>query len=166
LGLSDRDVKELLAKRGVKVDHGTQRPLGAWVQRFTPLLADAARPCRHRVAARWQVDQTHGKAAGRWRPVDPAIHQVGQVVDASVSPRRDRKPARRCLEQAIGTTKLTRSRSSPTRAAVAGRAPSAGTGSLASNRPVRQQPGRDGPRPVAGASWADAGRKQDLAPGS
>jgi transposase, IS6 family len=166
LGLSDRDVKELLAKRGVKVDHGTQRPLGAWVQRFTPLLADAARPCRHRVAARWQVDQTHGKAAGRWRPVDPAIHQVGQVVDASVSPRRDRKPARRCLEQAIGTTKLTPVEVVPDPRRCGRACAQCWHRQPGIEPPVRQQPGRDGPRPVAGASWADAGRKQDLAPGS
>jgi transposase InsO family protein len=37
------------------------------VQRFTPLLADAARPCRHRVGDRWQVDETYVKVAGQWR---------------------------------------------------------------------------------------------------
>jgi transposase, IS6 family len=39
-GLSYRDVEELLAERGVKVDHVT---IYRWVLRFTPLLADAAR---------------------------------------------------------------------------------------------------------------------------
>ncbi len=39
-GLSYRDVEELLAERGVEVDHVT---VYRWVQRFTPLLADAAR---------------------------------------------------------------------------------------------------------------------------
>ena len=43
-GLSYRDLEELLAERGVDVDHVT---LFRWVQRFTPLLVDAARPCRH-----------------------------------------------------------------------------------------------------------------------
>ena len=43
-GLSYRDVEELLAERGVEVDHVT---IYRWVLRFTPLLADAARPCRH-----------------------------------------------------------------------------------------------------------------------
>jgi hypothetical protein len=42
-GLSFRDVEELLAERGVEVDHVT---VDRWVQRFTPLLAEAARPCR------------------------------------------------------------------------------------------------------------------------
>jgi transposase, IS6 family len=38
--LSYRDVEELLLERGVEVDHVT---VFRWVQRFTPLLADAAR---------------------------------------------------------------------------------------------------------------------------
>ena len=38
-GLSYRDVEELLAERGIEVDHVT---IYRWVQRFTPLLADAA----------------------------------------------------------------------------------------------------------------------------
>jgi hypothetical protein len=41
---SYRDVEELLAERGIVVDHVT---VYRWVQRFTPLLVDAARPCRH-----------------------------------------------------------------------------------------------------------------------
>ena len=41
-GLSYRDVEELLAERGVKADHVS---IFRWVQRFTPLLAEAARPC-------------------------------------------------------------------------------------------------------------------------
>ena len=54
-GLSYRDVEELLAERGVAVDHIT---IYRWVQRFTLLLAEAARPCRHGVGDRWQVDET------------------------------------------------------------------------------------------------------------
>jgi transposase-like protein len=42
-GLSYRDVEELLAERGIEVDHVT---VYRWVQRFTPLLVDAGRPCR------------------------------------------------------------------------------------------------------------------------
>jgi transposase, IS6 family len=38
-GLSPRDVEELLAERGVEVDHVT---VYRWVQRFTPLLIDVA----------------------------------------------------------------------------------------------------------------------------
>ena len=40
-GLSYRDVEELLAERGVEVDHVT---VFRWVQRFTPLFVEAALP--------------------------------------------------------------------------------------------------------------------------
>jgi hypothetical protein len=54
-GLFYRDVEELLAKRGIEVDHVT---VYRWVQRFTPLLIDAARPCRHAPGDRWFVEET------------------------------------------------------------------------------------------------------------
>jgi hypothetical protein len=85
-GLSYRDVEELLGERGFEVDHVT---LYRWVQRFTPLLVDAARPCRHRVGDRWFVDETYVKVAGQWRYVYRAIDQHGQIIDVFVSARRD-----------------------------------------------------------------------------
>jgi IS6 family transposase len=101
-GLSYRDVEELLAERGIEVDHVT---VYRWVVRFTPLLGEAARPCRHPVGDRWQVDETYVKVAGRWRYVYRAIDQFGQVVDVFVSPRRDLRAAGRFFERAIGTTR-------------------------------------------------------------
>jgi len=77
------------------------------VQRFTPLLAEAARPCRHRVGDRWQVDETYVKVSGRWRYVYRAVDQFGQVIDVLVSPRRDAAAARRFFERALGATKIT-----------------------------------------------------------
>jgi transposase-like protein len=102
-GLSYRDVEVLLAERGVEVDHVT---VYRWVRRFTPLLTEAARPCRHLVGDRWQVDETYVKVAGRWHYVYRAIDQLGQVVDVLVSRRRDANAARRFFKQAIGETKV------------------------------------------------------------
>jgi transposase-like protein len=48
-------VEELRTERGVEVDHVT---IYRWVQRFTRLVAEAARPCRHAVGDRWQVGET------------------------------------------------------------------------------------------------------------
>ena len=61
-GLSYRDVEELLAERGVEVDHVT---IYRWVQRFTPLLIDAARPRRTTVGGHWFVDETYVNVAGK-----------------------------------------------------------------------------------------------------
>ena len=85
-GLSYRDLEELLAERGVEVDHVA---LFRWVQRFTPLLINAARPCRRAVGDRWFVDETCVKVAGVWRYVYRAVDQDGQVLDVFVSRRRD-----------------------------------------------------------------------------
>src|SRR5262245_63105805 len=69
-GLSYRDIEELLAERGVQVDHVT---IFRWVHRFAPLLADAARFTRHAPGDRWFVDETYVKIGGRWRYVYRAI---------------------------------------------------------------------------------------------
>lgn len=90
-GLSYRDLEELLAERGIEVDHVT---VYRWVQRFTPLLIDAARPCRHLAGDRWFVDETYVKVSGIWRYVYRAVDQHGQVIDVYVSQRRDITSAR------------------------------------------------------------------------
>ena len=59
-----------------------------WVQRFTPLLAEAGRPCRHRVGDRCK---SRDVCEGRWSVAIRlrAIDQFGQVIDVFVSARRD-----------------------------------------------------------------------------
>jgi IS6 family transposase len=97
-GLSYRDLEELLAERGIDVDHVT---LFRWVQRFTPLLVDAASPCRHVVGSRWFVDETYVKVAGIWRYVYRAIDENRQVIDVLVSKRRDMTAARAFFAKAV-----------------------------------------------------------------
>jgi IS6 family transposase len=97
-GLSYRDVEELLAERGVDVDHVT---IYRWVQRFTPLVIESARPCRHSVGDRWLVDETYVKVAGVWRYVYRAVDQYGQVIDVFVSKRRNVAAATKFLEMML-----------------------------------------------------------------
>ena len=91
-GLSYRDVEELLAERGITVDHVT---IYRWVQRFTPEFIEAARPCRHAPGDRWFVDETYLKVAGRWTYLYRAVDQYGQVIDVLLSTTRDLAAARR-----------------------------------------------------------------------
>jgi IS6 family transposase len=90
-GLSYRDVEELLAERGVDVDHVT---VYRWVQRFTCEFIEAARPRRHLPGDRWFVDETYVKVSGRWTYLYRAIDQYGQVIDVCLSRRRDLAAAR------------------------------------------------------------------------
>jgi transposase-like protein len=75
-----------------------------WVQRFTPIFAEAARPSRHAVGDRWQVDETYVKVAGTWCYLYRAIDQFGQVVDVFLSAQRDARAARRFFTDALTRT--------------------------------------------------------------
>ena len=97
-GLSYRDLEDLLAERGIEVDHVT---VYRWVQRFTPLIVEAARPCRHAVGARWFVNETYLKVAGVWRYVYRAVDQNGQGIDVFVSNKRDTVTATKFFSSAI-----------------------------------------------------------------
>jgi transposase, IS6 family len=97
-GLSYRDVEELLAERGIEVDHVS---VYRWVQRFTPLLADAAVPCRQAVGDCWFVDATYVKVAGKWRYVYRAVDQHGQIIDVYLSSKRDIRAARQFFTKAL-----------------------------------------------------------------
>jgi IS6 family transposase len=97
-GLSYRDVEELLAERGITIDHVT---IYRWVQRFTAEFIEAARPCRHVPGDRWFADETYVKVAGRWTYLYRAIDQHGQVIDVQLSQRRDLAAARRFFARAL-----------------------------------------------------------------
>jgi hypothetical protein len=95
--------EDLLVERGVEVDHVT---VYRWVQRFVPLLADAARFARHSPGDWWFVDETCVKVNGRWCYVYRAGDQQGQVIDVLVSVRRDAVAARRFFTRALRTLKV------------------------------------------------------------
>jgi transposase-like protein len=152
-GLSYRDVEELLGERGVEVDHVT---VYRWVQRFTPLFADAARPLRHACGDRWFVDETYVKVAGRWRYLYRAVDQYGQVIDLMVSERRDTAAARRFFTAALRygpvPVEVTTDKAGPYLRVLDDLNPRRRT----RDRAIRQQPDRKRSRPVEGSPAADA----------
>ena len=115
-GLSYRDVEELLAGRGVDVDHVS---IYRWVQRFRPDFVEAARPRRHVPGDRWFVDETYVRVSGRWTYLYRAIDQYGQVVDVWLSCRPDLAAARAFFRRvlAMGTmpVEITTDRAPPPR---------------------------------------------------
>jgi transposase-like protein len=91
-------VRSLIHECGIEVDHVT---VHRWVQRFTPLLIEAARPCRHKVGDRRFVDETYVKVNGVWRYAYRAVEQRGQVIDVFVSRHRDIPSARPFFTKAL-----------------------------------------------------------------
>ena len=91
-------LEELLAERGIEVDHVT---VFRWVQTFTSEFIDAARPARHATGDRWLVDETYVKVAGHSTYLYRAIDQYGQVIDVLVSTRRNAETARAFFTRAL-----------------------------------------------------------------
>ena len=87
-GLSYRDVEELLAERGIEVDHVS---IYRWVQRFAPEFAETARARQRVIGDRWHVDETYLKVGGTWRYLFRAIDQFGRVIDVFLSPSPGRQ---------------------------------------------------------------------------
>jgi len=93
-----------MAERGVHVDPSS---VFDGVQQFTSLYKDAARPHRRRVGARWSIDETSIRIAGRWCNAFRAIAEEGHVIDVYVSPTRDTAAATAFLTRAVESTEVT-----------------------------------------------------------
>ena len=74
LSLSLRDLEEMMAERGINVDHST---LHRWVIRLVPLLDKAFRRHKRHPGRRWRMDETYIKIRGQWKgSVALRSHQV------------------------------------------------------------------------------------------
>ncbi|VTR53359.1 Transposase IS66 family [Serratia fonticola] len=68
--LSLRNLEEMMAERGVIVDHST---LHRWVIRLVPLLDKAFRRHKRTVGRRWRMDETDIKIKGQWKYLYRAV---------------------------------------------------------------------------------------------
>ena len=98
LGLSYRDIEELMTIRGVKVDHAT---IQRWVFKFTPLLEKEFNKRKKPVGKRWRMDETYIKVKGQWRYLYRAVDKQGNTVDFLLTKRRQRMSAQSFLIKAI-----------------------------------------------------------------
>jgi len=97
-GLSYREIEELMAIRGVTVDHAT---IQRWVFKFTPLLEKEFRQRKKCVGKRWRMDETYIKVKGQWRYLYRAVDKAGNTVDFLLTKRRKRMSAQSFLMKAI-----------------------------------------------------------------
>lgn len=61
--ISLRDLKEMMAERGIHVDHST---VHRWVVHFAPLLLERFNRRKRPVTGKWHVDETYVRVRGRW----------------------------------------------------------------------------------------------------
>jgi len=101
--LSYRDVRDLLAERGVSVDAAT---IYRWVQKFGPEIARRADGHRSWRGLDWHIDETYIRVGGKWRYLWRAVDHKGRMIDFRLTAKRDAKAARAFLKQARGKAGL------------------------------------------------------------
>ena len=101
--LSLRDVEELMAERGLSVDHTT---VWRWVQAYAPEIRKRLQGHVKYKLTTWFMDETYVQVAGRWMYLFRAVDNHGQTVDFYLSETRDREAAKRFLQAALAKVPL------------------------------------------------------------
>lgn len=88
--VSYRDLEEIMAERGVVVDHAT---LNRWVAKYSPLIAINARRRKNPTERSWRMDETYIKVKGEWVYLYRAVDKLGKTLDFMLSKRRNKAAA-------------------------------------------------------------------------
>ncbi len=88
--LSYRDLEQMMAERGVEVDHST---INRWVLKYAPQLDQRVRPHLKLTNDSWRVDETYIRVKGEWKYLYRAVDSTGNTLDFMLSAKRDKKAA-------------------------------------------------------------------------
>jgi transposase-like protein len=96
--LSLQNLEEMMAERGISVDHAT---VHRWVVRYSPELLERFNQRKRPVTGRWHIDETYIKVRSRWMYLYRAIDSNGDTVEFWFSERRNLTAAKRFLTRAL-----------------------------------------------------------------
>ena len=96
--LSLRNLEEMMAERGISVDHST---VHRWAIKVLPVLEKAFRRHKKAVGRSWRMDETYIKVRGQWKYLYRAVDEAGNTVDFLLRAHRDKAAARRYFEKSI-----------------------------------------------------------------
>ena len=103
--VSYRDLEEIMAERGVTVDHAT---LNRWVTKYAGLMADEARRRKRPTDRSWRMDETYVRVKGEWVYLYRAVDKFGKILDFMLSRRRNKKAATTFFARALERNGLPR----------------------------------------------------------
>ena len=96
--LSCRDVEELMAERGIVVDHST---INRWVIKYAPWLVEPAKNHKPEVSISWRLGETYLKVRGQWKYLYRTVDKDGHTIDFLLTTKPDTKARLGFLRQAI-----------------------------------------------------------------
>lgn len=96
--VSYRDLEEMMADRGVRVDHST---INRWVLKYAPELDKRIRPHLKPTNDSWRVDETYIEIKGEWKYLYRAVDSEGNTLDFLLSAKRDGKAAARFFRKVL-----------------------------------------------------------------
>jgi transposase-like protein len=96
--LSLRHLEEMMAERGVSVDHST---VHRWAIKLLPVLEKAFRLHKRPVGKSWRVDETYTKVRGQSKYLYRAVDKAGNTIDFLLRAHRDKAAARQYFEKSI-----------------------------------------------------------------
>jgi putative transposase len=97
-GLSLRNLEEMMAERGISVDHAT---VHRWVIRYSPELLERFNQRKRAVTGRWHIDETYVKVRGQWGYLYRAVDSKGDTIEFWFGERRNLTAAKRFLREAL-----------------------------------------------------------------
>ena len=89
--LSLRQIEEMMAERGVVVDHAK---IHRWSIKMLPVLASVFRRRERPAGTSWRMDETYVKASGEWSYLYRAVERAGHTVDFLLCAHRNLAVAR------------------------------------------------------------------------
>jgi transposase-like protein len=96
--LSYRNLKEMMAERGMEVDHTT---IMRWVHQYSPEIEKKVRRYLKPTNDSWKMDETYIKVKGEWKYLYRAVDSDGNTIDFMLSAKRNKKAAKRFLKKAL-----------------------------------------------------------------
>lgn len=96
--LSLRNLKEMMAERGIELDHS---PIHRWAIYFSPRLLERFNHRKCTVTRKWNFDETYIRVKGEWMYLYRAIDGNGDTVEFYFSKDRDLKAAKRFICKAL-----------------------------------------------------------------
>ena len=99
--LSYRDLVEMLAERGIQVEHTT---VLRWVTRYVPEFEKRWRRFAKVVGTSWRVDETYISIKGKWHYLYRAVDKHGKTVDFLLRRNRGIAAAQAFFRKALAST--------------------------------------------------------------